>query len=60
MYEEMQIDGLRYVLELSIQEINTLQGRIQELEEKLKAYATKATSAAHTCPHCSGYLLSMQ
>jgi len=60
MYEEMQIDGLRYVLELSIQEINTLQDRIRELEEELESHATKAALATDTCSNCVRNLLSMQ
>ncbi|NBW13160.1 MAG: hypothetical protein EBR82_34580 [Caulobacteraceae bacterium] len=59
MYEEMQIEGLRYVLELSIQEINTLQDRIRELEEELESHATKAALATDTCPNCFRDLLSM-
>lgn len=36
MYEEMQIDGLRYVLETSINEITALQHRIEILEARIR------------------------
>jgi hypothetical protein len=36
MYEEMQIDGLRYVLETSINEITVLQNRIEILEARIR------------------------
>jgi hypothetical protein len=47
MWEDMQIEGLRYVLEVSIQEITDLQtyviqlqARIRELEELLQQYGS--------------------
>lgn len=36
MYEEMQIDGLRYVLQTSIAEITNLQARIEYLEARIR------------------------
>lgn len=36
MYEEMTIDGLRYVLEISINEITVLQNRIETLEARIR------------------------
>lgn len=36
MYEEMQIEGLRYVLETSINEITALQHRIEILEARIR------------------------